>query len=259
ADPALALPGPERDRERRSQQGGTHVAMAVGVGVAGVVLPGATLGSDAFEDAVQVGAAAGLVLDRRHAAGRVGDEHGAEPVGEAGVVDGLLCVGGDVEHVAVALRVEGEFLVPCLHAAPSLPAPLPATRLCRVSLRVDLWAITSAVAVSAGERMSSPPRQASLPQVPEPLLVPLLDAAGEMLRALDPIEVPPILRPVAQFDRRGLARGAARQQLMGAIENEGVFRERAVERFTSRLDVSEVLEAWDPGDAVDVVGDAAER
>ncbi|HMF84113.1 MAG TPA: NYN domain-containing protein [Acidimicrobiia bacterium] len=113
--------------------------------------------------------------------------------------------------------------------------------------------------MSAGERMSSPPRQASLPPVPEPLLVPLLDAAGEMLRALDPIEVPPILRPVAEFDRRGLARGAARQQLMRAIENEGDFRERAVERFTSRLDVSEVLEAWDPGDAVDVVGDAAER
>ena len=28
--------------------------------------------------------------------------------------------------------------------------------------------------------------------------MPLLDAAGEMLRALDPIDVPPILRPVAE-------------------------------------------------------------
>ena len=107
--------------------------------------------------------------------------------------------------------------------------------------------------------MSSPPRRASLPPVPEPLLVPLLDAAGEMLRALDPIEVPPILRPVAEFDRRGLARGAARQQLMRAIENDSDFRQRAVERLTSRVEVSEVLEAWDPGDAVDVVGDAAGR
>lgn len=113
--------------------------------------------------------------------------------------------------------------------------------------------------MTAGERMSSPPRRASLPPVPEPLLVPLLDSAGEMLRALDPIEVPPILRPVAEFDRRGLARGAARQQLMRAIENEGDFRQRAVEKFTDRLDVSEVLETWDPSDAVDVVGDAVER
>jgi predicted RNA-binding protein with PIN domain len=98
-----------------------------------------------------------------------------------------------------------------------------------------------------------------MPSVPEPLLVPLLDSAGEMLRALDPIEVPPILRPVAEFDRRGLARGAARQQLVRAIENNPDFRQRAVERFTSRLEVSEVLEVWDPNDAVDVVGDAAER
>ena len=113
--------------------------------------------------------------------------------------------------------------------------------------------------MSAGETMSSPPRRASLPPVPEPLLAPLLDAAGEMLRALDPIDVPPILRPVAEFDRRGLARGAARQQLVRAIENDDDFRQRAVERFTSRLDVSEVLETWDPSDAVDVVGAAAER
>lgn len=107
--------------------------------------------------------------------------------------------------------------------------------------------------------MSSAPRRASLPPVPEPLLVPLLDTAGELLRSLDPIDVPPILRPVAEFDRRGLARGAARQQLMRAIENDDDFRQRAVERFASRVEVSEVLEAWDPKDAVDVVGDAAER
>src|SRR5262249_56177569 len=38
-----------------------------------------------------------------------------------------------------------------------------------------------------------------------------------------------------------------------------VLRAGAVEGSGSRLDVSEVLEAWDPGAAVDVVGDAAER
>src|SRR5262249_60633830 len=94
---------------------------------------------------------------------------------------------------------------------------------------------------------------------PGPLLVRLPAPGGGWVRPLDPIGVPPILRPVAEFARRGRARGAARQQLMRAIENEGDFGERAVERFTSRLDVSEVLEAWDPGHAVDVVGDAAER
>ncbi|HYV59956.1 MAG TPA: NYN domain-containing protein [Acidimicrobiia bacterium] len=136
---------------------------------------------------------------------------------------------------------------------------MPDARLRRISLWGAFDAIISAVAVTTGERMSSPPRRAPLPPVPEPLLVPLLDAAGEMLRALDPIEVPPILRPVAEFDRRGLARGAARQQLMRAIESEGDFRQRAVERFTDRVEVSEALEAWDASHAVDVVGDAVER
>jgi len=40
--------------------------------------------------ALRVGVASGLVLDGRHAARRVGDEHGAETVGQAGVVDDLL-------------------------------------------------------------------------------------------------------------------------------------------------------------------------
>ena len=112
--------------------------------------------------------------------------------------------------------------------------------------------------MSAGERMSSPPRRVSLPPVPEILLVPLLDTAGEMLRALEPADVPPILRPVAEFDRRGLARGAARQQLLRAIETDEDFRDGAVELFTARADVSDALERWDADDAYKIVEDAVE-
>jgi hypothetical protein len=61
--------------------------------------------------------------------------------------------------------------------------------------------------VTAGERTSSPPQRMSRPPVPESLLIPLLDTAGEMLRTLEPIDIPPILRPVAEFDRRGLGGG----------------------------------------------------
>jgi predicted RNA-binding protein with PIN domain len=115
------------------------------------------------------------------------------------------------------------------------------------------------LAVSAGERMSSPPQQESLPSVPEALLVPLLDTAGEMLRALEPAEVPPILRPVAEFDRRGLARGAARQQLLRAIETDRDFREGAVEQFLARADASDALERWDADDAYAIVNEAADQ
>ncbi|HEY4398588.1 MAG TPA: NYN domain-containing protein [Acidimicrobiia bacterium] len=112
--------------------------------------------------------------------------------------------------------------------------------------------------VTAGERMSSPPQRASRPPVPELLLVPLLDTAGEMLRTLEPAEIPPILRPVAEFDRRGLARGAARQQLLRAIDAEPDFRDRAVEEFLARPDVSEALETWDADDAFALVNQASQ-
>jgi predicted RNA-binding protein with PIN domain len=112
--------------------------------------------------------------------------------------------------------------------------------------------------VSAGERMSSPPQPVSLPPIPEGLLVPLLDAAGEMLRALEPMDVPPILRPVAEFDRRGLARGAARQQLLRAIETDPAFRDGAVEHFMARADATDVLEAWDADDAFQIASEAAD-
>ncbi|HEV3136121.1 MAG TPA: NYN domain-containing protein [Acidimicrobiia bacterium] len=111
--------------------------------------------------------------------------------------------------------------------------------------------------MTAGERMSSPPQRVSRPPVPESLLVPLLDTAGEMLRTLEPSEIPPILRPVAEFDRRGLARGAARQQLLRAIDAEPEFRDRAVEQFLARSEVSEALETWDADDAFALVSKAS--
>jgi predicted RNA-binding protein with PIN domain len=113
--------------------------------------------------------------------------------------------------------------------------------------------------VTAGERTSSPPQRVSRPPVPESLLIPLLDTAGEMLRALEPIEIPPILRPVAEFDRRGLARGAARQQLLRALEAEPDFRERAVEQFLTRPDVSDALETWDADNAYALVSEASDE
>jgi hypothetical protein len=90
------------------------------------------------------------------------------------------------------------------------------------------------------------------------LLIPLIDAAGEMLRTLEPTEIPPILRPVAEFDRRGLARGAARQQLLRAIEAEPEFRDRAVEQFLARPDVSDALEEWDDENAFALVSNASD-
>jgi predicted RNA-binding protein with PIN domain len=107
--------------------------------------------------------------------------------------------------------------------------------------------------------MTSAGRKGSLPLLPETLLVPLLDAAADVLRGLDSDEVPSSLRPVAGFDRRGLARGAARQQLLRAIETDQSFREGAEQQFRERPEVAKVLEAWDPYNTFDIVKGASGR
>ncbi len=100
---------------------------------------------------------------------------------------------------------------------------------------------------------------ASLPPLSESLFVPLLDTAADVLRELDPADVPASLRPLAGFDRRGLARGTARQQLLRAVDTDETFRDLAVGRFKERREVKAVLAAWDPDDTLGIVEEAAGR
>ena len=111
--------------------------------------------------------------------------------------------------------------------------------------------------MSAGDAATGAPRQTS--PLPDSLLVPLLDTAADLMRELELPDVPPSLRPLAGFDRRGLARGPARQQLLRAVKADEAFRSRAVERFNERPEVSAALEAWDPIETFGIVADAAER
>lgn len=96
-------------------------------------------------------------------------------------------------------------------------------------------------------------------RLPESLLVPVLDTAGEMLRSLDADAIPTSLRPLAGFDRRGLSRGVARTQLQRALDLDPSFRHRAVESFLARPEVVTALAAWSPEKAHACVDDAAQR
>lgn len=98
---------------------------------------------------------------------------------------------------------------------------------------------------------------ASLPGLPEPLLAPLLEAAGEVLRGLDPPDVPASARRLATFDRRGLSTPAARSQLRRLLEAEDGFRERVVEAFLERPEAAAVEAGWEPEVAAGRVADAA--
>jgi len=84
-----------------------------------------------------------------------------------------------------------------------------------------------------------------LPPIPDALLVPLLDSAGEALRRLPPTELPPAARRLRSFDRRGLATPAARHQLRTLLEeNEAVIAATATV-FRARPEVAPLIEAWD--------------
>ncbi|MEW6472757.1 MAG: hypothetical protein AB1679_10835, partial [Actinomycetota bacterium] len=102
-----------------------------------------------------------------------------------------------------------------------------------------------------------------LPPIPDALLAPLLDSAGEALRRLAPVDLPPAARRLRSFDRRGLATPTARQQLRKLLEEEESVLAAAVALFRARPEVTALAEAWDEaiaagGDApVDLVTDAA--
>ena len=93
----------------------------------------------------------------------------------------------------------------------------------------------------------------------EALLAPLLDTAGDLLRHLDPEQLPGTLRRVATFDRRGLARGIARHQLLAAIEGDDTFRKLVCERFMERDEAASAVRGWDAAHAVERAEAAAAR
>lgn len=117
--------------------------------------------------------------------------------------------------------------------------------------------LISAVGARVTSQETASPAEA--PPVPESLLVPLLDAAAMVLTRLEPADVPPVLRPLAGFDRRRLTSGPARQQLRRAFDVDQEFRTKVVEEFTKRDAVDAALEAWAPMAALVRVRDAAAR
>jgi predicted RNA-binding protein with PIN domain len=103
------------------------------------------------------------------------------------------------------------------------------------------------VAEAAATRADEPGRspQPHLAELPEPLLVPLLDAAVDVLRELEPEHVPHALRPMISWDRRGLARSAARLQLLRAYADDDGFRSAVEERFLRRPEVAVLVDRFD--------------
>jgi len=94
----------------------------------------------------------------------------------------------------------------------------------------------------------------TLPPIPDGLLGPLLDAAGEALRRLRPVDLPPAARRLRAFDRRGLATPAARLQLRRLLDAEEGLLAAAAAVLLDRPEAAGLATAWE--DAVAAGGDA---
>lgn len=97
------------------------------------------------------------------------------------------------------------------------------------------------------------------PGIPPSLLAPLFQGVGDALREMKAQDVPPSVRPLLGFDRRGFGSASARAQLQRALETEADFRLEVFDAFAERPDVQAVLGEWDPAEAAAVVSAAAER
>ncbi|MGH8982952.1 MAG: hypothetical protein ACRDY6_03630, partial [Acidimicrobiia bacterium] len=107
--------------------------------------------------------------------------------------------------------------------------------------------------------MTTPAGRITVPPLPEQLVLPLLETAGDVLRRMDAAERPALLRRLAEFDPRGLKTEAARQQLWRALEADDTFYERVVENFRERSEVAAALAEWSADATFGKVSAAAER
>ncbi len=99
--------------------------------------------------------------------------------------------------------------------------------------------------------------EAPLATLPEGLVGPLLELAGDVLRALPPADVPVSARRLATFDRRGLATPAARAQLRRLLETDEQVGAAVADTYARSPETAVLLADWDPRESVARVAAAA--
>ena len=110
------LPIGEGHRQRRTQQRRPDVGIAVAIAPARIVGIVGALRRDLLERPPQVLDQPRLILDGRHPAGRARDEDGCRARAQAGVLDLIGYLPGDVDDVGISLGGETELLTDNRHA-----------------------------------------------------------------------------------------------------------------------------------------------
>ena len=93
--------------------------------------------------------------------------------------------------------------------------------------------------------------------LPEALLAPIVECAGDTLRSLDADAVPSALRHLQSFDRRGFLHGPAPRQVIKSLTRDEAFKVEVVSRFRGRPDVVALRDVWDPQQAIELTERAA--
>lgn len=95
--------------------------------------------------------------------------------------------------------------------------------------------------------------------IPDFLLVPVVEAAFLVIKKNEESEIPSALRRISHFDSKAINNSTARTQILQSILNNEAFEKMVEEEFFSRVEVSVAYSQWNPRRAQELIEEAASR
>ncbi len=96
-------------------------------------------------------------------------------------------------------------------------------------------------------------------QIPDFLLIPLVEAAFNVIKKIEDHQVPSSLRRIANFDSKALGHSTARTQVIQSLIVNSEFAKLAEDELFERTEVRSAYDQWDQDKAHDLIADAATR
>lgn len=95
--------------------------------------------------------------------------------------------------------------------------------------------------------------------IPDFLLMPLIEAAFSVVKKEEESSIPTSLRRISHFDSKALSHATARTQIIQSILTHAEFAQRVEEEFFARVEVGIAYSQWSIDSAHDIVAQAATR
>lgn len=95
--------------------------------------------------------------------------------------------------------------------------------------------------------------------VPDFLLIPVIEAAFNVIKKQEASEIPTSLRRISNFDAKTLHHSTARAQIISSLNANDNFRELVDEEFFKRVEATVALNTWSLGSASSIIDDFASR